>query len=302
MSILKVIKQKWVALGALLGSGALVGLSTNLAKVAYGQDLAPFSFLTWSLAGATLILGSISFLKKQTPPINKGAIKYYFIAGFFSVAGSNLILFSAVSHVGVSFVVLVISLTPIFTYIAALALGMEIFSRWRAASVIFALAGTALLVTAKLSLPETNHLWILITLIGPVLLASGNIYRTSHWPKGAKPESLAPGMLLAATATLVLAAIFFQGASLFALFNTENIGLIVLQSIIFSGQFLLLFVLQKAGGPVFLSLTGAVSAAFGIPFAMALLDEPMLPALAPSALLIVTGIIFMMKEQANSNA
>ena len=52
---------------------------------------------------------------------------------------------------------------------------------------------------------------------------------------------------------------------------------------------------------MFLSLTGAVSAAFGIPFAMALLDEPMLPALAPSALLIVTGIIFMMKEQAISN-
>ena len=302
MSIQKIAKQKWLALAALLGCGALVGLSTNLAKVAYTQGLVPLPFLTWSLAGATLILGSISFLKKQSPPKNTEAIKYYFVSGFFSVAGSNLIFFSAVPHVGVSFVALVISLPPIITYVAALTLGMESFSRWRAAGVIFALAGTALLVASQWSSPETSHLWILITLLGAVLLASGNIYRTSHWPEAAKPESLAPGMLLAATTTLILVAIVIPGWSLSALINTENLGLIALQSIIFSVQFLLLFVLQKAGGPVFLSITGAVSATFGIPFAMVLLDEPMLPALIPSALLIVVGIFCMMKGQVANKA
>jgi drug/metabolite transporter (DMT)-like permease len=90
--------------------------------------------------------------------INKRAIKYYFIAGFCSVAGSNLIFFSAASHVGVSFAALVISLPPILTFLAALTLGMEALSRWRAAGVVFALIGTAILVAAKWSLPETNQL------------------------------------------------------------------------------------------------------------------------------------------------
>jgi drug/metabolite transporter (DMT)-like permease len=290
----------WLALGALLGCGALLGLSTNLAKVAYSQGIAPLAFLMWSLAGATLILGIVSLLKKQSTPKNKGAIKYYFIAAFFSVAGSNLIFFSAVPHVGVSFVALTIALPPLLTYVGALIFGMEIFSRWRATGVAFALAGTVVLVAAKWSSPGSNHLWILITLVGPVLLAAGNIYRTLGWPKGAKPESLAPGMLLAATITLILLGITIPGWSLFALGNSQNIGLIVIQSLVFAGQFSLLFILQKTGGPVLLSLIGAVGATVGIPLSMMLLDEPMLPALAPSVLLIVAGIFCMMKGQAQA--
>ena len=201
------------------------------------------------------------------------------------------------SYVGVSFVALVISLPPIITYVAALTLGMEAFSRWRAAGVLCALLGTILLVASQWTSPETNQLWIIITLLGAILLAAGNIYRTTHWPEGAKPESLAPGMLLAATTTLVIVAIAMPGWSLSMPINTDNLSLIALQSVVFSGQFLLLFILQKTGGPVFLSITGAVSATFGIPLAMVLLDEPMLPALAPSALLIVAGIICMMKGQ-----
>lgn len=297
MNSRNIANKKWGALAALLSCAALVGLSTNLAKVAHQQGLTPLSFLTWSLAAATLILSCAFFLKNQRPLVNKKAVKYYFIAGFFSVAGSNLIFFSAVPHVGVSFVALVVSLPPVLTYLAALSLGMEVFSRWRAAGVVFALTGTVIVVDAKWSLPETNHLWILITLIGPILLASGNIYRTRHWPEGAKAEVLAPGMLLAATATLILVAIAIPELSLRALINTENIVLIGCQSIIFAGQFLLLFILQKLGGPVFLSLIGAVSAIFGIPFAMLLFEEPMLPALVPSATLIIAGVICMMKGQ-----
>jgi drug/metabolite transporter (DMT)-like permease len=58
---------------------------------------------------------------------------------------------------------------------------------------------------------------------------------------------------------------------------------------------LLLFVLKNSVAQYFFSLTGAVSATFGIPFAMLLFDEPILPALVPSATLIVLGIICMMK-------
>jgi drug/metabolite transporter (DMT)-like permease len=297
MSNSNIVKQRWGAFVALLGCGALVALSTNLAKVAYQQGLAPLPFLTWSLAGATLLLGCVFFSKHQRPLINKKAIKYYFIAGFFSVAGSNLIFFSAVAHVGVSFVALVISLPPILTYVAALMLGMERFNGWRAAGVCFALVGAVILVSAQWSLPETNRLWLLITLIGPVLLASGNIYRTRHWPVGAKAGALAPAMLLAATTTLLLVATITPELSLHVLINIQNSLLIVLQSILFAGQFLLLFVLQRLGGPVFLSLTGAVSTAFAIPFAMLLFDEPMLPTLAPSAIFILVGIVFMMKGQ-----
>ncbi|MEE8263288.1 MAG: hypothetical protein V3R83_12570, partial [Gammaproteobacteria bacterium] len=46
--------QVLVAVASLLGCGALLGLSTNLAKVANGFGIEPLPFLAWSLAGATL--------------------------------------------------------------------------------------------------------------------------------------------------------------------------------------------------------------------------------------------------------
>jgi drug/metabolite transporter (DMT)-like permease len=286
-----------ITLGTLLGCGALLGLSTNLAKVASNQNLSALPFLTWSLLGATFILTIISALKNQKIPKSKVAIKYYFSAAFFSVAGSNLIFFSAIPHVGVSFVALTISLPPLLTYFIALSIGLEKFCRWRAMGVIFSLIGTSILVAAKWSSPESDHTWILITLLGPILLAAGNIYRTTHWPSGEKPETLAPGMLIAATTTLVLVSLIVPEWSLSLQLKQENLALIFMQSIVFAGQFLLLFILQKVGGPVLLSLIGAVSAIFGIPFAMTLLNEPMLPALLPSALLIAVGIACMMKQQ-----
>ena len=287
----------WLALSALVGTGALLGLSTNLAKVASNQNLAPLPFLAWSLFGASIILISVSWMKTRPIPRTKKTIRYYFLAAFFSVAGSNLIFFSAIPHVGVSFVALAISLPPLLTYVIALIIGMEKFCRWRAAGVSLSLAGTAILVVAKWSAPQSNQFWIIVTLIGPILLAAGNIYRTTHWPVGERPESLAPGMLVAATIILLLASFVVPNWSIELDVNPKNIALIATQSIVFAGQFLLLFILQKVGGPVFLSLIGAVSAILGIPFAVALLNETVLPALLPSAFLIMLGIMFMIKPQ-----
>ena len=287
-------RQLFIASAALLGAGALLGVSTNVAKVAHSIGLAPLPFLTWSLAGATFLLTGISMVRGQTPGLNRRSLEYFVVAAFLSVAGSNLIFFNAVTHVGVSFVALTISLPPLLTYVGALMLGMESFCRWRASGVVLALAGTGVLVLGKWTAPDTNHYWIALTLIGPVLLAAGNIYRTRRWPPGASAESLAPGMLLAATVLLVMIAMIMPGWTLgVSTESTYALPLIGAQAVVFAGQFLLLFVLQKAGGPVFLSLMGAVSAVVGVPLAMVLLEEPALPALLPSVALIAAGIVSM---------
>ena len=287
-------RQLLVASAALLVAGALLGVSTNLVKVAISIGLAPLPYLTWSLAGATFLLTAISTMRGQTPRLNGRSLEYFVVAAFLSVAGSNLIFFNAVPHVGVSFVALTISLPPLLTYVGALMLGMESFCWWRASGVVLALVGTGVLVAAQWTTPDTNHFWIILTLIGPVLLAAGNIYRSHRWPPGASAESLAPGMLLAATALLVLISVITPGWILgISTGNTYALPLIGVQAVVFAAQFLLLFVLQKAGGPVFLSLMGAVSAVIGVPIAMMLLAEPALPALLPSVALIAAGIASM---------
>ncbi len=282
-----------VPLLCLLSGGLLFGISSNLAKVAGDLGLPPLVFLCWSVIGAALILFVISAMRRNLPPINGRALEYYSVSALVGVAGSNLIFFSAIPHIGASFVALIITLPPLLTYVGALAFKLERFQLMRAAGVAAALAGTGVLAGRELSLPHTDKFWILLTLVGPVLLAIGNLYRTMRWPPNASADALAPGMLIA-TAVILLAAGLLPGFSLAVPMDQHlPIILILTQASIFAGQFLLLFLLQKTGGPVFLSLLGAVAAVVAVPVAIFLQGEAPPKGLFWGAVLIGAGITLL---------
>lgn len=107
-------------------------------------------------------------------------------------------------------------------------------------------------------------------LFGPVLLAIGDLYRTIRWPKGAHPDALAATML-AAAAGMLLASGLLPGFSL-AIPPTRDAALLIGAHVAtFTVQFSLFFVLQKRGGPVYISLLRAVAATVGLPIAILLL-------------------------------
>lgn len=279
-----------VPLLCLLSGGAVLGLSTNLAKQAVAVGLTPLAFLGWSIAGAALILLILAYWRRSLPPVNKQTVPYYIVSAFVGVAGSNLIFFSAIPHVGASFVALTITLPPLLTYIGALVLRMERFRILRAAGVVAALAGAGVLAARKLTMPDADIFWVLLTLVGPIMLAIGNIYRTLRWPSGVSGEALAPGMLVAA-AVMLFAASLLPGFSLAVpLGNSEALLLIAIQALAFSAQFLLLFLLQKTGGPVLLSLLGSVGAVVSVPVAIFLQGEAPPEGLFVGACLIAIGV------------
>lgn len=284
-------KSVWlVPLICLLVGGALLGISTNMAKYAGEIGLSPLAFLFWSIAGAATILLVIALLRHELPPLNKRSFEYYFISALVSVAGSNLLFFSAIPHVGAGFVALIISLPPLLTYLGALALGMERFQTVRALGVAAALAGAGVLAARKFSAPDASVFWILIALCGPVLLAIGNLYRTLRWPERASPNALAPGMLIAAVVLLGATSLLPDFSLTVPLGGFLPLGLITLQAFIFAGQFQLLFLLQKMGGPVLLSLLGSVGAIVGVPVAVFLQGESPPDGLILGASLIALGV------------
>lgn len=284
-------KSVWlVPLTCLLVGGALLGISTNVAKYAGEIDLSPLAFLFWSIAGAATILLVIALLRHELPPLNKRSFEYYFISALVSVAGSNLLFFSAIPHVGAGFVALIISLPPLLTYLGALALGMERFQTVRALGVAVALAGAGVLAARKFSAPDASVFWILIALCGPVFLAIGNLYRTLRWPEGASPNALAPGMLIAAVILLGATSLLPNFSLTVSLEGFLPLGLITLQAFIFAGQFQLLFLLQKTGGPVLLSLLGSVGAIVGVPVGVFLQGESPPDGLILGASLIALGV------------
>ena len=286
----KAPKAWLVPLLCLFFGGALLGLSTNLAKLAGELTLAPMAFLTWSISGAAIILLSIARVRRALPPINLRCLEYYGVSALVGVAGSNFIFFSAVPHVGAGFVALIISLPPLLTYVGALTLGMERFNILRATGVAAALGGAAVLAISKLSAANADNFWILLALLGPVLLAIGNIYRTLRWPPGVAAAALAPGMLVAAAFMLIVTGLITDLPLHLPQENALPLALIFAQALVFSGQFLLMFILQKNGGPVLLSLLGAVGAIVGVPVAVLLQGEAPPEGLLLGALLIGGGV------------
>ena len=287
-------KQTWLLpLLCLLAGGALIGISTNLAKYAGEIGLTPLAFLFWSITGAAVILSVYALLRRELPPLKKPILSYYFVAALVSVAGSNLIFFSAIPHVGASFVALIISLPPLLTYLAAIVLRIEPFTKIRALGVVSALAGAGVLAARKFSAPDASVFWIVLTLCGPVLLAIGNIYRTLYWPANLSASALAPGMLIAASGLLALVSIVPHYSLAVPMTGLLPLGVIVLQAFVFAAQFLLLFLLQKTGGPVLLSLLGAVGAVVGVPIAIFLQNESPPEGLILGASLIALGVILV---------
>ena len=299
-----------VPLVCLLGAGSLLGLSTDFAKLAPEVGLSPLAFLAWALVGATLILALVGAVRGRLPSFGARTVEYFLVAGSIGLAAPTLIFFSAVPHIGASFVAFSIALPPLYTYAGALLFGMERFDPWRASGVALALAGSVLLAVLKLSDPDASTPWILVTLSAPVLLAAGNLYRTLRWPAGSGPDQLAPGMLGAAALMLLTAGAFAEAfASALPGFSlavptgsSAALLLIAAQAATFAVQYVLFFVVQQRGGPVYISLLGSVAAVVGSAIAIGLLGEAAPRGLVVGGVLIALGVGLLTRGGARGGA
>ncbi len=239
--------SRGLALLYLLFTGTMLGTSTILAKLSHAAGFNPAAFLTWSVLAAALVLYLVGALRGIAFQREGGRLRYFAIAGLVTVAAPNLIIFTAAPVVGAGFVALSITFPPLLTYLGALILRMERFDAIRALGVALALAGAIWLALGKLGDEEVSLGWVMLTLLIPVFLATGNIYRSLGWPAGASPEELAPGMLAAAGTILLLTGLL-TAQDLAPPSTGAAWLLLAAQSLTFTFQFLVFFLLQRTGG------------------------------------------------------
>ena len=170
---------------------------------------------------------------------------------------------------------------------------MEKFATARAAGVAVALFGAGLLPIMKLDTPGAKTGGILVTLAGPVSLVAGNIYRSLRWPQNTPLHAPAPGML-AAAAVLLLRVGVVPGFSLAAPLDSAGPSLLIAaQTAAFALQYFLFFILQDRGGPVYVSLLGAVGALVCIPMAIFLIRDAAPAGLLAGGALIAVGVFLI---------
>lgn len=289
-------RRWWLSLSCLIVAGGMIGVSTNLAKLANAAGLPPYTYLTWSVLGAALVHLGVEACRRELPPLNWRTAEYFVVAGLLTLVAPYLINFAAAPKVGASFVALSLAFPPLLTYLGALALGMERFHPSRALGVSLSLAGAVLLAALKLSQPDAQALWIAATLAVPVILAVGNIYRTKRWPGDVKPASLVLGMLTTSAGVLLAVALLPGFLLAVPLDRAAPTLLILAQAVIFAAMYVFFFILQTIAGPVYLSLLGSVAAVVGAGVAILVFGEAPPPGLAAGSVLIALGIALVTRR------
>ena len=254
-------------------NGSLLALMLPLARVVTNDGLSPVAYAFWQTLGAGLVLVLLSWRHLRLR-INSRILRYCLISGATGVALPNALAFFVVGKVGPGFTSTLYAFPPIFTLVFALFLHLESPSFRRMAGIALACLGCFWIVWSQVDViaAATLH-WYLVGLAVPVSIAVGNVYRTLAWPKGFAPVALAAGMMLGASAWLLLI-INVKGIVLIP--NTvrfDTYGMVGLQMGLTALTYLGVFELQKRSNPVFLSQMGCIAALVGLMIGMLYFEE-----------------------------
>lgn len=254
-------------------NGSLLALMLPLARVVTNDGLSPVAYAFWQTLGAGLVLVLLSWRHLRLR-INSRILRYCLISGATGVALPNALAFFVVGKVGPGFTSTLYAFPPIFTLVFALFLHLESPSFRRMAGIALACLGCFWIVWSQVDViaAATFH-WYLVGLAVPVSIAVGNVYRTLAWPKGFAPVALAAGMMLGASAWLLL---IINVKGIVLLPNTvrfDTYGMVGLQMGLTALTYLGVFELQKRSNPVFLSQMGCIAALVGLMIGMLYFEE-----------------------------
>lgn len=272
-------------------TGGLLAVSILIS----GQAARAGAPMLWFLAGVSGIAGAaqLAIAALAGPLRIDGRVLAYAAAAGLLQALPNAIGYLAVGHVGAGFLSLTFAFPILLTWAMARAVGLEPRSPRRAFAVALGLAGGLLLAAGKMrGLPDGAAVWAVAACAAPVLIAAGNIYRSRYWPAGPSPVVLAGLTLVSAALCILPVAALTE--PLTPLRAPAPLALMLAGAAAFTVQFVTFFQLQRAGGPVMLSLIGPVAAVGGAGAAALFLGESLPATLLPAAALTGAGVALML--------
>lgn len=293
-----IMKLLWdSALGLLVVTGGLLGLTLPFGKLATaaGVPAMVWAFVISFGAGGVLLCALL--LRGQGIRLSAHKLRYFFVTAAVSYALPNLLMFSAIPHLGAGYTGIMFTLSPVITLVFSILLRVRRPNMLGIAGIVVGFVGAIMVALTRGEAGQpANFFWVVMGLLIPVSLAAGNIYRTVDWPEGTGPIELAAGSHLA-SATLLLAGILaLFGVKAFAPLGTVPL-VVVAQVASASAMFAFFFRLQAVGGPVYLSQIGYVAAAVGLFAGTIFLGEHYQLLTWAGAVIVTAGVFITTRAQ-----
>lgn len=278
--------------------GTLLAGTILLARVAADRGAPMLWFLTAAMLGGGLAELALAVRAGQMRA-DWGRVAPYALGAGALQAAPVALAYTSVAHVGAGYVAFAHALPIMLTWMLARLLGLEGRSPLRLLASVLGLAGGALMAVDKFAgAPAGGAGWVAAASTIPLLLAMGNVYRTRYWPPGAPPLLLAALMLLATALLSLPLALALDGPGAVVGLRAPAVWPVLLVMIAaYAVQYITYFRLQRAGGPLMLSLMGPVAGVVGPLAAVALLGEPLPAVFTLAALLTGLGVWLMLRSR-----
>lgn len=284
----------------LLILGSMWGLNTSLIKLAGLEGVPPIGLSTLQMSGAAIIVVLFCRWRGIGLHFDRAHLSYYLHVGILGTAVPSVNLVNTLRELPAGVMVLAIATVPLLTYLGSLALRMERFDIGRFLGVLLGLAGVAMIVLPRTSLPEAEDTtWFLIGMITPVLYSYSAIAAARLRPDNGSSVGLAGGMLVC------IAALLWPIAALTAQIYLPNVAApdtatvcIAIVTLVTALAYFLYFELIRAIGPVSISVVGYVVTLTGMIFGMIFFGESHSGWVWGAAALIFTGLALVNGRQA----
>lgn len=264
------------SLSLLILLGFIWGSGYSIARFAMTHGVSPLGYAFWQSLGPAIVL-LLFTLNRWRGNTRKlfSFWPYFLITGLLGIFIPNTNMYVAAPHLPAGVIAIVVNIVPLLVYPLALLLKQEKFHAARILGVLIGLLGVMLIILPHISW-ENFHInsWVLMTLITPLCFALCVIYIATHLPPHSDSLVLSAGMLCASTLILIPVITWTKSFYLFNFpFQTAD-WIIILEIVLSSAGYFLLFQLIKIAGPVYYSLVSAVVCLTGLFWGKIIFHEP----------------------------
>ena len=283
--------MNWIILTFL---GITWGLSFTISKIAAKAGGTPIGLTFWqSIISATLLFIFITW-KHGKFRLEKSLYKFILIVSLLAGVFPNIIWYAAAYHVDAGILAISVSVIPLFTYLIALALKLDVFNTTKVVGLILGFIALLILVIPENSLPDRKDVpWVLLSLICSLCYAIENIYIDKIKPERFGPIQIACAIAIVSSFFTLPLAVVTDQFFVPSLYNKPLLFSVISLSLITASCYAIFIFLIGRAGSVFASQVGYIVTFFGVLWGIILLNEAHSSFVWISLIFIVIGVFLV---------
>lgn len=233
----------------------------------------PYGYGFWQSFGPFVLLLIIQSIRRELW-LDKNGMLYALLCGLFGIVIPNLLIYFAARHIPSGLLTILANVSPILTYILAVGFKDESFSLKRAALVLLGLIGVGIIILPNqhgLELDAGNW-WLYLALLIPLSYAFSAVYISRFHPGSGNVLSYSLWMLMFSSLCISPLAVINQGYYPLHLNDLPSL-LIVVEILLSTLGYGLLFIIIKKVGAVYYTLVNAVAVITGVLYGVLLFGQ-----------------------------